>query len=224
MRHPRFFHQHELDQLLSEKKKSKVLPLTDWEAGLLRCVVQIHVHRRTEITRQLAGMVERQASFVDKMQGQLWLHSPAIGDTLQRAVDRYGKFLKMFKWYPNEVIVPTLDIDLVWHTHQCSPARYHEDTVSVTGRFINHDDTIAKDTLGAGLERTKMLFRTRFGQEYLTCTCWDCEATLSAVTQLNREGADESKLEGIGGRVSRDIAYYRAAEVARRCDRSLPIT
>ena len=74
----------------------------------------------------------RQATFVDKMNNHLWIRSPALEGTLRRAIDRYSKFLILLKrkapplgadgsgttMVPGPIIVPTLDIDLVWHTHQ----------------------------------------------------------------------------------------------------------
>lgn len=71
------------------------------------------------------------------MNGQLWIRSPALSGTLRRATDRYAKFLHLLKRKApplgedgsgktivlGAIIVPTLDIDLVWHTHQCSAYR-----------------------------------------------------------------------------------------------------
>lgn len=52
--------------------------------------------------------------------------------------------------------VPTLDIDLVWHTHQLSPDSYDAFCEQNIGRRIEHDDTIAKSTLSDGLKRTEL--------------------------------------------------------------------
>jgi len=178
---------------------------------------------KTETTVKLAEAVQRQVLFVDKMEKQLWIRSPVVGDTLQRGVDRYAKFLKLFKWYPDTMLVPTLDIDLAWHTHQCSPSQYLAGTKELAGRFIDHNDKIGKSNLDDGMEKTKQLFRIRFGHEYVICNCWDCEAILSAVTKLTRDGGDESKMDAIAGQVSQDVAYYRAVEVARRAQKPLPV-
>src|SRR6202044_248532 len=122
--------------------------------------------------------------------------------TLTRAIDRYGKYLELFKKYPRTLLVPTLDIDLVWHTHLCAPQQYRHTTASVAGRFINHDDTIATDALAGGLLRTKNLFRVRFGEEYVRCLCWDCEALRSALEVKVLQGAREVDYKAIAERVS----------------------
>ncbi|KAF8582970.1 hypothetical protein K439DRAFT_1285906, partial [Ramaria rubella] len=49
--------------------------------------------------------------------------------------------------YRKEFLVPTLDIDLGWHTHQLSGARYMSDTVRHVGRYVDHDDKIEEGVL-----------------------------------------------------------------------------
>ena len=167
--------------------------------------------------------VQRQEAFVQKMHAQLWIRSPALEDTLQRAIDRYLKFVKLFKLYPKTVLVPTLDIDLVWHTHQCSPAQYQASMVQRAGRFINHDDKIGQPVLSGGMETTKRLFRIRFGQDYLVCHCWDCEATLSAISASKQEDKARTDMTAITSGILEDLAYHRAVELARRAGKPLPV-
>ena len=65
------------------------------------------------INRPIFEAVQRQEAFVQKMHAQLWIRSPALEGTLQRAIKRYLSFVKLFKLYPKTILVPTLDIDLV---------------------------------------------------------------------------------------------------------------
>ena len=191
------------------------------EASLLECWRA--VTRDQEANRPIIDAVQRQVSFVDKMHAQLWIRSPAVDGTLQRAIDRYIKFLKLFKFYPNTMLVPTLDIDLVWHTHQCSPALYRAASIELTGRFINHDDKLGRSVLNGGEETTKQLFRMRFGQEYIICNCWDCETALSALSRGERQVQGERDMESVAEEVLIDVAYYRAVELARRQGKPLPV-
>ncbi|KAF3481518.1 uncharacterized protein GIQ15_04277 [Arthroderma uncinatum] len=166
--------------------------------------------------------VERQASFVDKMHAQLWIRSPAVEGTLRRAVDRYEKFLWLFKHYPLTTLVPTLDIDLVWHTHLCSPEHYRHSMVARTGRFINHADTISKEVLSHGIDKTAEFFLVRFGQEYDVCKCWDCEAIALAIEE--RVDCDTDRKMPLEASIE-DIVHlvqgYRAMELERRLARPL---
>lgn len=165
----------------------------------------------------LVANVQRQASFVDKMHRHLWIRSPAVQGTISRAIARYEEFLHLFSQYPGQVLVPTLDVDLVWHTHQLSAERYATGVKERAGRFINHDDKIVQGQLDDGYERTKALFQVSFGRAYAVCLCWDCEAIASAIEKADEEGdlmaADE---EEMAGRVKEDVEYHRVVELVRR--------
>jgi hypothetical protein len=181
------------------------------------------VDANDEMANTLRGAVLRQVSFIDKMNGRMWIRSPAIEGTLQRACDRFGNFLRLFKLYPCQMLVPTLDIDLVWHTHQCSPTQYFVTTQAISGKFVNHDDSIVKGRLDTGFEETKNLYRIHFGQDYSVCGCWDCEALLSAMEKSEGTSGSEMALEKIATQVSADVAYYRAVEAARRKGEAIPL-
>jgi len=172
---------------------------------------------------KLVAAVERQSSFVAKMDKQLWIRSPAIEGTLTRAITRYGNFLKLFKFYPRTMLVPTLDIDLIWHTHQCSPAQYTAATKAISGRFIDHDDKIRSGTLETAMQKTIDLYQIRFGEEYDYCLCWDCETLRLAIHTHNRDNptSDGDNALEIAQQVHQYLAYYRAIEIARRNKKSL---
>ena len=38
---------------------------------------------------------------------------------------------------PKMMLVPTLDIDLAWHTHQMMAMRYSDDCLCYVGRYVN---------------------------------------------------------------------------------------
>ncbi|KAL2824487.1 hypothetical protein BDW59DRAFT_85330 [Aspergillus cavernicola] len=183
--------------------------------------------KTSNLASNLVDAVQRQAAFVEKMENHLWIRSPALEGTLTRAVDRYSKFLKLFRLYPDRMLVPTLDIDLVWHTHQCSPFQYNEAMMKVAGRLIDHNDKLGKNTLNPGFERTADLFRMRFGLVYSRCHCWDCETLLSAIEDSRSRSRSKSKPRGedaereIAREVHRRVAYFRAVEIARRAGKTL---
>lgn len=186
--------------------------LSNHDVNFLKCCRET-IGINTTVTK-LVEAVQRQASFVNKMENQLWISSPAVQGTLCRAIDRYSKFIKLFKLYPKTMLVPMLDIDLVWHTHQCSPSRYDEGMLKMAGRLIDHDDKIGDALLGYGFTKTSNLFRIHFGQEYQVCNCWDCESLLSAVSSHILETEPDS--EAIARHVQKEVAYYRAVEMARQ--------
>ncbi|KAK2808172.1 hypothetical protein FQN50_004913 [Emmonsiellopsis sp. PD_5] len=170
-----------------------------------------------EYTIQTIGSaVHRQSEFVDKMEKYLWICSPGVSGTLHRAIDRYTKYLKLLKLYRGKILVPENDIDLAWHTHQCSAARYQADTIALVGVYVNHNDKIGGGVLRDQRNVTERYFRMRFGQEYHVCLCWDCQLTLSEVGKLNQTIVKESDIEEIAKRISAMGISHRNAELQRR--------
>lgn len=176
----------------------------------------------SELAVKLRDAVVRQTSFVDKMNDRLWIRSPEVKGTIRRAIGRYKNFLTLLKLYPGHTIVPTLDIDLVWHTHQCTSIVYAEATKAIVGRFINHDDTIAKDSLATSYDASKIYYRVHFGTEYRICGCWDCEALLSAVEDATQAG-EEPDMTALAKKTQDRVTYYRAVEIAIRSKKPLPL-
>ena len=170
----------------------------------------------------LRNAVLRQCSFVEKMNRHLWIRSPALSGTLKRAIKRYDYFLKLVKRYPDTMFVPTLDIDLIWHTHQCRAIEYVKTTRELAGKFLNHDDTIKDGILGDGFEETRTLYHLRFGREYRVCGCWDCEALLSALEDARSSTGPPEDMEEIAKNVAAAVEYYKKVELARRNGKGLP--
>lgn len=123
----------------------------------------------------LSGAVMRQGVFVEKMCQLDWLHSPSATDTMARLITKYNRFIQIMKRNPSEVAVPTLDVDLAWHTHQLSPSRYYRHSLINTARFIDHDDKIDEGTLSKQFEWTSKVYQESYGEVYSECTCWYCE-------------------------------------------------
>lgn len=194
----------------------------------------------------LFSAVQRQTSFIDKMNTHLWIRSPSVEGTLGRAITRYEKFLTLLKFHGgvNRPIVPTLDIDLVWHTHQCSSGLgYVRDMKNRVGRFINHDDSIPREGpsgLDDGFKRTRSLWRMRFGEEYKGCRCWDCEGLLDELELeaensrvgvsagagdggVGEEGLADVNMDAMAKKVHDRVMYYRFVEFSRRKKKPLPL-
>ena len=126
----------------------------------------------------LVGAVLRQGVFVDKMKTIDWIHSPALESTMTRLVKKYTVFFAIMAQNPGRVAVPTLDVDLAWHTHQLSPAAYAAyATARCNGEFIDHDDKIEENKLSTAFEWTSKRYQKLTGGDvYSECTCWYCEA------------------------------------------------
>ncbi|PLB45609.1 hypothetical protein P170DRAFT_512269 [Aspergillus steynii IBT 23096] len=131
----------------------------------------------------LVGAVIRQGTFVQKMDGIDWLHSPTVKATMGRLIKKYSVFFRIMAANPKHMAVPTLDVDLAWHTHQLSPSRYYTYSLLTTNDqrrypvFIDHDDKVDEEKLSDGFEWTSKTYKKLTGGEiYSECTCWYCEA------------------------------------------------
>jgi Glycine-rich domain-containing protein-like len=81
---------------------------------------------------------------------------------------RYHKFLLLMKRSTKTSLVPTLDIDLSWHTHQLHPIAYRDWCVQNLGVAVNHDDTIGEGDLAKGLRETSLAWHDAYKEGYTT--------------------------------------------------------
>jgi len=85
-------------------------------------------------------------------------------------IEQYLKWLKLVRKYADKgiVLVPTIGIDLIWHTHMRLPEFYQEDVVQAVGFFLDHHDDIAEEELKNGIEKTGELWKQTYKKEYFT--------------------------------------------------------
>ena len=50
----------------------------------------------------------------------------------------YRRFLALKHLYPNAALVPSKQVDVIWHAHILDTRAYREDCETVFGRFIDH--------------------------------------------------------------------------------------
>lgn len=169
----------------------------------------------------LGTFTERHATFAERMTNLLWLRSPAVGGTLNRALVRYERLMALFSKYPQRPpLVPTLDIDLVWFTHQCSPTSYLACCTKLTGRAISHDDNLAREVRRKSFAETSRLYELEFQDEYNACLCWHCETIKSQLE--SHDIMDGINFDAIVQKVQDEVRYYKAVELARRKGKPLP--
>lgn len=95
---------------------------------------------------------------------------------MKRLIIKYERFIRLMSVDAGKIVVPTLDVDLAWHTHQLSPRSYYDFTVAKTQKFVDHDDKINEDKLTAAFEWTSKTYQEYYGEVYSECTCWYCES------------------------------------------------
>jgi len=84
------------------------------------------------------------------------------------ALDRYKKFLYLLKVVkPSFHLVPTVDIDIFWHTHMLDSNHYTEDCNRYLGFFLQHDDKIGEAVLNDDFAKTCRLWKKIFKEQYV---------------------------------------------------------
>lgn len=140
-------------------------------------LIHLTIPHSFQVWEDLVGCCLRQERFVEKMNNFNWLNSPVMASGLSESIIRYSRFLSLenYRVYPmyRAVLVPTLDIDLVWHTHQLSMHYYFKQSKT------DHDDKIDAGRLNDSFEFTSKLYRFRFKEDYSICFCWYCVAIRS---------------------------------------------
>jgi len=166
-------------KLRSELKSTKSVALL--QRVSLRRMMASYWDNCSPFGLELTGAVLRQGTFIQKMDDIDWLHSPALQPTVGRLINKYGYFMQIIAGNTGSMAVPTLDVDLAWHTHQLSALRYYAYCVKLTGQLINHDDKVDEGRLSDAFERTVKEYQELTGGDlYSACTCWYCEATRAA--------------------------------------------
>ncbi|KAJ3368961.1 hypothetical protein GGF31_005921 [Allomyces arbusculus] len=158
----------------------------------------------------------------------------AVHRAVAEALAQYPKFLALMVVRPGTPLVPTQFIDLAWHTHQLHASAYARDTVALTGKVANHDDSdgdSAKARLVAGAERTAEAWAEVFGEDYLrpkvssivnaVAQCDECHTRRDLAADTSADAAAAltncSDKCRCGGCVFCDVAVLANYAAACRC-------
>jgi hypothetical protein len=158
--------------------KSRFVPPTS--RAEIRRMMARYWDNSSPFSLDLIGAVIRQGVFIIKMHDLDWLNSPAVSATTARLVAKYERFMELMSIHSYTLLVPTLDVDLAWHTHQLSSHKYYDYTVQSTSRFTDHDDKIAESALSDAFATTSKLYQERYNEPYSECLCWYCESIRAA--------------------------------------------
>jgi hypothetical protein len=114
----------------------------------------------------LAQAVKRQISFAQKITAT-YPYDPVPNPLLLSSQERYAKFMNLLRLNTVAMLVPTMDIDLFWHTHQLSTTTYLSWCTRYVGRHINHDDTLPEVELSTGTDDTVAVWALNYSEDYI---------------------------------------------------------
>ncbi len=96
-----------------------------------------------------------------------WYEQPAI---IKQMILRYYRFMKLKTLSPSNILlIPTLDIEVIWQTHLSHPEIYRTDCLRLFGRIINHSlltDDIEQFLKKQAFIETCQLYEEHFGEKY----------------------------------------------------------
>lgn len=84
------------------------------------------------------------------------------------SIVRYRQFMNLVKQGVSQV-VPTLDIDICWHTHQLSPGLYKLWCIENIGHEVIHDDNVAPGDLEHSFRKTSLAWLALYNTGYTRC-------------------------------------------------------
>ena len=92
-------------------------------------------------------------------------------EQLNRSADRYERFLKLCAKHSEQQLVPTHDIDIMWHLHMLHPRAYYSDCMSLFGTILDHDGGFGsrpdeRPALESAFADTSTLWNAEYGEEY----------------------------------------------------------
>ena len=105
-----------LVQKATQRAFSRTGKLLRGERVAVRRMMSRYWDNSSVFALDLVGAVIRQGSFIEKMSSIDWIHSPAIRSTMTRLIEKYCRYFEILAKYPNQVAVPTLDVDLAWYS------------------------------------------------------------------------------------------------------------
>lgn len=159
-----------------EKRKSRRKAI-QYDGYFIRRLMSHYWDNSSSFALDLEGAVHRQGTFIQKMHQNDWLHCPSLLNVVPGMIDKYANFFQLIRNNASLMAVPTLDVDLVWHTHQLSANAYFNYSTINAWKFIDHDDKVKETTLTDCFTRTVRLYESTFKKIYSECMCWFCLAT-----------------------------------------------
>ncbi|KAG8836167.1 hypothetical protein FRC17_009510 [Serendipita sp. 399] len=173
-------------------------------------------------TKISVAAVKRQASFIAQVAAVGWTQKPkSLGSSTTNVfIDRYHSFLKKLWENPNQLVVPTLEIDLAWHTHQLNVETYRKDSMMLFGRILQHDDDIPSPEINKAFKRNSYDWRNLCHMDYSTGSIYSGFRPLSSGTPGTPMGSSRS-LSTESSRTGSEISLqevYRAVSEKRLSD------
>ncbi|WP_216587784.1 glycine-rich domain-containing protein [Streptomyces brasiliscabiei] len=126
-------------------------------------------------------------------------------DLADALIVKYRRFLKLCAMYPEQGIVPSKELDPVWHTHILDTAKYVEDCNTIFGFMLHHFPYLGsrgpedEALLRQKFAETKALYKQHFGEDmFVGSNADNMDASAAMCTSGGCDGGGCSG-DGTGG-------------------------
>ena len=110
----------------------------------------------------LPKLIDIEPLIISLMDSYAWTEMEA-----RQVSQNYLRFLSLLQFYPDRLLVPTQDIDRVWHCHILHTRQYRQDCQTIFGHYLDHDPKLnlrmSRRSLFEVYRKTKNLFEQHFG-------------------------------------------------------------
>ena len=109
---------------------------------------------------ELISLLEKASKFQETWRQSL---------TIKQMLTRYYRFLQLKSSNPTLLLIPTLDIEMIWQTHLLRPQMYQNDCMRLFHRVIDHSlihNEVEQCLKEQAFIDTCHLYKERFGEEY----------------------------------------------------------
>ncbi|MBQ70729.1 MAG: hypothetical protein CMA65_04485 [Euryarchaeota archaeon] len=113
------------------------------------------------------------------------IHDPFKPDMTEEdvllAVKKYKRFLNLKVKFPKMSLVPTDDIDMIWHSHILDTEQYAKDCNSLFGEFLHHEPFFGnfgnktQQGMGVMFKQTSDVWFQEYGEVLNTPLYFRCE-------------------------------------------------
>jgi hypothetical protein len=174
----------------------------------------------------LVLQVHQQEHFIDTSHDALWVRSPAMSGSLQRACAEYVRAQRLGRLGEFSSQQLPYGVELVWRTHRLFPAQYQNYRhVGVDSRDETTDlkTTSSSDTAGSTSSSAQL-------DDHIGCICWICERIRDDNPAWkyddHKKSYNPAHLQALFheqvSQIKDDVGFFRTSESHRRQGLPLP--
>lgn len=137
-----------------------------------------------QLSTNVTSLVSSKFQFIKKINTFDVLHSENLETTLNTSINRYLNFWSLMKnstgdkkkgnFQDMTQLVPTIDIDMIWHTHKLFFHYYYKWSLYRLNQFVDRNEMMHRQLSDKFFENTAILYKQSFHDDFTNCPCKLC--------------------------------------------------